>query len=69
LGVEQLIKRVEAARVARFPIDLRQSSLDGVLYLGRFLTTPFQSALDDFLFTRALGDAFGIGLIPARQIF
>ena len=51
------------------PVDLGQRFFDRALDLGRFLTTPLQAALYDFLFSRALSNFFRINLSAARQIF
>ena len=68
MRVEQFIERIEAARVAGLPVDLRERFLDRVLDLRRFLATPLQPSFDYFFFARAFSDALGIGFIPARQI-
>ena len=69
LGVEQFVELVEAARIARATVDLGERFFDRALHLRRFLTTPLQTSFHDFLFARALGDFFRIGLGPPRQIF
>ena len=69
LIVQELIERVETARIARRAVDLRDRFLDRLLHLRRFLAAPLQPALDDFLFARAFRDAFRIGFGPPGQIF
>ena len=69
LRVEQLIERVEAARIARFAVDPRQCLFDRLLHLRRFRASALQTSLDDFLFTDALRDALRIGFGALRQIF
>ena len=61
LRVEQLIKGVEAARVARLPIDLSQCLFDCLLYLWRFRATAFETSLDDFFLSNALRNAVRVG--------
>ena len=69
LRVEQLIQDVEAARVARFSIDLRQRLFHRLLHLRRFGTKPLQASFDDFFFANSLRNLFRIGFGPFRQVF
>ena len=69
LIVQERVQRVETACVPGGSIDFLQRGVDRFAHLGRFLATPFQSSLDDFLFACAFGDSLGIALRPARQIF
>src|SRR5713226_8990263 len=68
LRVQELIQFIEAARIAWPAIDLSERLFDRLLYLRRLLTAPLEPAFDDFLFARALGDAFRIGLGAPLQI-
>src|SRR3982750_3556769 len=60
---------IETARIALAPVNLRERFFNRALNLGRFLTTPLQTALHDFFFARALGDLFRIGLSAPWQVF
>ena len=51
------------------PLISCNAVVDRFAHLRRFVATPFQASLDDFLFACAFGDSFGIGLRSARQIF
>ena len=69
LRVEQLIKRVEAARVAWFSVNPGQCLFDCLLHLRRLGAAAFQTSLDDLLLANALRDALWIGFSAFRQIF
>ena len=69
LIVQERVERVETACVPGGAVDFLQRCVDRLAHLRRFLATPFQAPLDDFLFACAFGDSFGIALRPARQIF
>jgi hypothetical protein len=69
LVVEQMIERIKASGLARLAVDLRDGLPHRGLDLGRFLATPLQPALDDFLFPRPLRDPLRIGFGAPRQIF
>ena len=68
LCVQQLIERVETARIAGLAINGRQRSFDASLHLRRFLTPAFQSPFDDLLFARSFGHALRIGFRAAREV-
>ena len=68
LRIKKLIQSIEAAGIARATVNLRERFLNRALDLGRFLTTPFQTALYNFFFARALRNFFRICLSPPRQI-
>ena len=68
LRVKKLIQPIEAPGIAWATVNFSQRFFNRALNLGCFLTTPLQTALHDFLFPRALGDLFRIGLSPSRQI-
>ena len=67
LIAEECIERIEAARIARRPVDDREGFFDRFLHRGRFLAATLQPTLDHLLFPRPLGDALRIGLGAARQ--
>ena len=69
LIVQERIERIETARIAGFAVDLFDCLDDRRLDLQRFLATPLEPALDDFLFSRAFRDPLRIGLSPPWQIF
>ena len=69
LRIKQFIQRIEATRIARFAIDLRQRLLNCLLDLRCLGATTFETPLDDFFFANALRDAFWVGLGAFWQIF
>ena len=66
LRVQQFVQLVEAARVARIPVDLCQGFFDCVLHLWRLGTTALQPPFDDFLLSCTLCDPLRIGFGPFR---
>jgi hypothetical protein len=69
LCIEQFIELVKTARVARIPIDLGESFLDGLLYLRCFGATTLKPPFDDFPLSSAFCDPFWVGFSAFRQIF
>src|SRR5207237_8085810 len=69
LRIQQFIKPIKTARIADVAVNSFNSFFDRALYLRGFGATPFQTFLDDLLFTGALLDSLGVGLGPPRQIF
>ena len=69
MRVEQFIERIEAARVAGLPVDLRERFLDRLLHLRRFRASSLQTSFNDLFLPGALRNALRIGLGPFGQIF
>ena len=69
LIVEQQIERIETSRLTWRAVDLRHGLGDRGLHLRRVLTAPLEPAFDNLLLACAFGDAFGIGLHAAREVF
>src|SRR5439155_26089584 len=61
LRVKQFIQRIEAARITRFSIDLRQRLFDCLLHLRRFRTSTLETPFDYSLFANSFCYSFWIG--------
>ena len=67
--VQQQIERIETPGISRRAVDLRHRLRDRRLHFWRVEATPLEPPFDDLFLARPFGDAVGIGLGPAREVF
>src|SRR5436190_6157882 len=65
---QQLVEQIETRGVAARPVEIAQRLVEKSADLRRSLTQFGETSADDFLFTAALVDPFGIGLGPGRKV-